>query len=95
MINDHTIRSDLPDADLEPELHRLVLQHQVHTCSPSKCRGPAPPGQTCKRGFPRPFSNSTHYNQSDLRYIYRCVKPADQWGLFHITHQLFSYGTRI
>ena len=95
MINDHTIRSDLPDADLEPELHHLVLQHQIHTCSPSKCRGPAPPGQTCKRGFPRPFSNSTHYNQSDLRYIYRCVKPADQWVVPYHAPTLFVWNAHM
>lgn len=95
MITDHTIRSDLPDADLEPELYRLVLQHQIHTCSPEKCRGPAPPGQTCKRGFPRPFSSSTHYNPRDFRYMYRCVNPADQWVVPYHAPTLFIWNAHM
>jgi len=44
-----------------------------------KCGGPAPPGHTCKRHFPCPFSTSTYFKQDEFHYIYRCTKLADQW----------------
>ncbi|GBC10072.1 hypothetical protein RclHR1_09310007 [Rhizophagus clarus] len=52
MIAENLIRSDLPNPNTEPELYQLVLAHQIHTCSPKKCGGPAPPGQVCKKKFP-------------------------------------------
>ncbi|CAG8788315.1 14284_t:CDS:2, partial [Cetraspora pellucida] len=48
MINSNTIRSTLPDSNLEPELYQKVR--------------PAPPESTCKKGFPRPISEYTFYD---------------------------------
>jgi len=48
MIDEHIIRSDLPDKQSEPELYEKVIKHQIHTCSPQRCGGPSPPGQQCK-----------------------------------------------
>jgi len=79
MINEHIIRSDLPNKQNEPELFEKVIRHQIHTCSPQRCGGPAPPGQQCKRGFPRPFSPITYYKSEQLRYVYRCITPEDRW----------------
>jgi len=79
MIEENLIRSDLPDPNLEPELYQLVLTHQIHTCSPGKCNGPALPGQVCKKKFPRPYSPTTYYNTDEQRYIYRCVTEKDRW----------------
>ncbi|CAG8490878.1 16859_t:CDS:2 [Acaulospora morrowiae] len=79
MIDEHIIRSDLPDKQNEPELCEKVIKHQIHTCSPQRCGGPAPPGQQCKRGFPRPYSPVTYYKSEQLRYIYHCITPEDQW----------------
>ena len=78
MINENLIRSDLPDPNTEPELYAKVKANQIHTCS-SKCEGPAAPGHTCKKGFPRPFSSCTYYNTDTQHYIYKCTKPEDQW----------------
>jgi len=66
MITNNVIRADLPDPDLEPELYNYVKQHQIHTCSYGKCGGPAPPGQRCKKNFPRPFASETYYNNDDF-----------------------------
>ncbi|CAH1766489.1 8786_t:CDS:2 [Entrophospora sp. SA101] len=78
MITENIIRSDLPDPDIEPELYEYVSRHQIHTCSP-KCGGPAAPGQTCKKGFPRPFSPMTHENNELKKYIYYCRSSKDRW----------------
>jgi PIF1-like helicase/Helitron helicase-like domain at N-terminus len=79
MIEENLIRSDLPDPNTEPELYQLVLSHQIHTCSPGKCGGPAPPGQVCKKKFPRPYSPITYYDAEQSRYVYRCVNERDRW----------------
>ena len=79
MIQNDVIRSDLPDPEQEPELYQKVLTYQIHRCDPFKCGGPAPPGEQCKKGFPRQFSDTTHVDQNSCRYIYKCTKPLDQW----------------
>ncbi|RHZ48020.1 hypothetical protein Glove_562g16 [Diversispora epigaea] len=33
MINENTIRSDIPDPQIEPELYQLVMNYQIHTCN--------------------------------------------------------------
>src|SRR3989337_3968134 len=72
------IRSTIPDSQYEPELYTACIANQIHTCN-HHCQGPAPPGQTCKKGFPRPFSQTTHYEEGNCRYIYKCLTEADSW----------------
>jgi len=76
LIDSNVIRADMPDPNLEPELYELVKKHQIHTCD-SRCEGPAPPGSRCKKGFPQPYSNTTHEDTNSLRYIYRRTKEED------------------
>lgn len=78
MINENLIRSDLPDPNTEPDLYAKVQANQIHTCS-LKCGGLAASGHTCKKGFPRPFSSYTYFDTNTQRYIYKCIKPEDQW----------------
>ncbi|EXX69470.1 PIF1-like helicase domain-containing protein [Rhizophagus irregularis DAOM 181602=DAOM 197198] len=78
MILNDVIRSTLPDPLLEPELYSAVIANQIHTCN-IKCQGPAPLGQTCKKGFPQPFSQTTHYEEGNVRYVYKCLTEADSW----------------
>uniref|UniRef100_U9TZM2 Uncharacterized protein n=1 Tax=Rhizophagus irregularis (strain DAOM 181602 / DAOM 197198 / MUCL 43194) TaxID=747089 RepID=U9TZM2_RHIID len=78
MIANDVIRSTMLDSLYELELYAAVLANQIHTCS-SKCQGPAPPGQTCKKGFPRPYSEKTHYVTGESRYVYKCLTEADSW----------------
>jgi DNA replication protein DnaC len=78
MINDNVIRTDLPDPEREPELYALVRTHQIHTCD-SRCGGPATPGETCKKGFPRPYSECTYEDPNKSRFIYKCTKEQDRW----------------
>jgi hypothetical protein len=76
MIENDVIRSTMPDPLYEPELYTAVLANQIHTCN-SKCQGPAPSGHQCKKGFPRPYSETTHYIPNEYRYIYKCLTEAD------------------
>ncbi|GBB87368.1 hypothetical protein RclHR1_13810001 [Rhizophagus clarus] len=78
MIAENIIRSDLPDPITESELYAKVKANQIHTCS-IKCGGQPAPGHTCKKGFPRSFSPYTYYDNDTHRYIYKCIKPEDQW----------------
>ncbi|GET03473.1 AAA family ATPase [Rhizophagus clarus] len=78
MIENDVIRSTIPDPLYEPELYAAVLANQIHTCN-SKCQGPAPPGYMCKKGFPRPYSQTTHYVINESRYVYKCLTEADSW----------------
>jgi hypothetical protein len=78
MINNNTIRSDVPDPNLEPDLYQLVMTYQIHTCN-AKCNGPAPAGERCKKGFPRPYSPRTYYDHQSFHYTYRCINPLDRW----------------
>src|SRR5438105_6112285 len=36
-------------------------------------------GKGAKKIFHDHLHQKTYYNDSDLRYVYRCVKPEDQW----------------
>ncbi|CAB4431352.1 unnamed protein product [Rhizophagus irregularis] len=83
----HVWRKPANNPNLEPELYQLVLTHQIHTCGPGKCNGPALPGQVCKKKFPRPYSPTTYYNTDEQRYIYRCVTEKDRWNL----HMCLTY----
>ncbi|GES90087.1 Pif1-like helicase domain-containing protein [Rhizophagus clarus] len=76
MIENDVIRSTIPNPLYE--LYAAVLANQIHTCN-SKCQGPAPPGYMCKKGFPRPYSQTTHYVINESRYIYKCLTEADSW----------------
>lgn len=78
MISKDIIRSTIPNPLYEPELYAAVIANQIHTCN-HHCQGPAPPGQTCKKGFPRPYSQTTHYEEGNSRYIYKCLTQADSW----------------
>jgi hypothetical protein len=78
MIMNDVIRSTMPDPVHEHELYAAVVANQIHTCN-AKCQGPAPPGQTCKKGFPRPYSETTHYEEGNSRYVYKCLTEADSW----------------
>src|SRR6185437_5520830 len=71
IISNNIICSTMPDPLYEPELYTVVVANQIHTCD-LRCQGPAPPGQTCKKGFSRPFSNIMYFQEGNLRYIYKC-----------------------
>jgi PIF1-like helicase/Helitron helicase-like domain at N-terminus len=94
MIAENIIRSDLPDPNTEPELYVKVMANQIHTCS-LKCGGPASPGHTCKKGFPRPFSPTTYYDVNAHRYIYKCTKPEDQWVVPYHAETLIIWDAHI
>ncbi|GES73489.1 DNA helicase Pif1, ATP-dependent [Rhizophagus clarus] len=66
MIKDNVIRADLPDSEKKPELYKLVKTHQIHTCD-LRCGEPAAPGEVCKKGFSRPYSEYTYEDPNSSR----------------------------
>jgi hypothetical protein len=78
MIASNEIRSTMPNAEYEPALYAKVRKHQIHTCDQRRCGGPAPEGEQCKRGFPRPLSCTTYHDPSSLRYIYKAITEEDR-----------------
>ena len=95
LIANRLIRSDLPDPQLEPELYHAVVTHQIHTCNPIQCGGPALPGDRCKKGFPRPLSPSTYENPDSLRYVYECHRPEDQYVVSYHPATLLAWKAHI
>lgn len=84
MISNDVIRSTMPDP----------LYDQIHTCD-HRCQGPAPPGHTCKKGFPRSFSETTHYEEGNCRYVYRCLTEADSWVVPYHAPTLLLWDTHM
>ena len=78
MIANDVIWSTISDPLYESQLHVAVIANQIHTCN-EKCQGPAPLGQTCKKEFSYPFSKTTHYDENNSRYTYKCLTEADLW----------------
>src|SRR6266542_528393 len=95
MIAENVIRSTLPNSELKPELYQLVINHQIHTCNPRKCGGPMPPGQMCKKNFPRPYSLSIYYKAEESRYVYQCITEQDRWVVPYHTPTLLIWNAHI
>ena len=95
LLENRLIRADLPDPELEPKLHHAVNTHQIHTCSPAQCGGPAPSGGRCKKGFPRPLSASTYEDPNTLRYIYECRHSKDQYVVPYHSATLLAWKAHI
>ena len=73
------IRADLPDPAMEPELHRLVLENQMHTCREGLCLKRHLIGSQCAKGFPADLSDRTYHHDRELRYRYKRLKEEDRW----------------
>ena len=73
----NAIRADMPDPITEPELYQLVKKHQVHHCISSKCGGPHNNGEQCDKKFPKPLSETTYFDDTTGRFVYRRTKPKD------------------
>jgi hypothetical protein len=85
MIAEGFIRADLPDPILEPELHQLVIAHQIHTCQRHLCgRHPNDPDiPACRKGFPYPLVEQTQQIEGELRYQYRRTKEEDRYVVLY------------
>ncbi|GBC38079.1 PIF1-like helicase domain-containing protein [Rhizophagus irregularis DAOM 181602=DAOM 197198] len=94
LIDSNVIRADMPDPNSEPELYELVKKHQIHTCD-SRCGGPAPSGSRCKKGFPQPYSDTTHEDPNSLRYIYHRTKEEDLYVIPYHAPTLFLWNGHI
>ncbi|KAL6223330.1 hypothetical protein ACLB2K_006717 [Fragaria x ananassa] len=68
---DTIVRAEIPDHDEEPELYNAVLGHMIHgPCGVHKRTAPCMKRGSCKRGYPKPFSDNT-YQGNDSYPIYR------------------------
>ncbi|GES90273.1 Pif1-like helicase domain-containing protein [Rhizophagus clarus] len=94
MIKDNVIKADLPDSEKEPELYKLVKTHQIHTCD-LRCGGPAAPGEVCKKGFSRPYSEYTYEDPNSSRFIYKCTKEQDRWIVPYHAPTLFIWNAHM
>jgi len=79
LIEASFVRADIPDPDLEPRLHELVMKFQIHSCREDLCGGPQAPTGQCRKGFPAPLSPITHLEQGSLRYTYKRTSEVDRW----------------
>jgi hypothetical protein len=79
LIEESYIRADIPDRNLEPRLHELVMKFQIHTCREDLCGGAQAPTGQCRKGFPAPLSPTTHLEKGSLRYTYKRTSEADRW----------------
>ena len=68
LIEASFVRADIPDPELEPRLHELVMKFQIHSCREDLCGGPQAPTGQCRKGFPAPLSPITHLEQGSLRF---------------------------
>lgn len=76
------IRAEIPDPHLEPRLHKIIVQHNLHHCSAGHCMGTDPDCVYCKRGFPKDFSDEDQIAEDKARVIYRRRHP-NNGGLTH------------
>jgi hypothetical protein len=79
LISEDFIRADVPDAENEPELHQLVMRHQIHTCSQQLCRKDCNNALQCRKGFPADLSHQTHQKAGELRFTYKRQNEEDRW----------------
>src|SRR2546430_12892168 len=79
LIAEDYIRADLPDPILEPELHTLVQQNQIHSCANHSCRLGRRDDEPCRKGFPASLEPRTYHQDGELRYRYKRLKEADRW----------------
>ncbi|XP_057248244.1 uncharacterized protein LOC130590221 [Beta vulgaris subsp. vulgaris] len=68
---DKIVRAEIPDQQQEPELHKRILKHMIHNpCGVQNPRSPCMKQGSCKKGFPKSFSNCTKQG-NDSYPIYR------------------------
>ena len=62
LIEERYIRAEIPDPILEPELHSLVIAHQIHTCYPHLCGRSMsdPENPPCRIPRTRPVGKDSH-----------------------------------
>jgi PIF1-like helicase/Helitron helicase-like domain at N-terminus len=97
MIAENFIRADLPDPILEPELHRLVVIHQMHVCRPDLCGRSMtdPDTPPCRKGFPHPLEEQTMQVDGELRYRYRRTKQEDRYVVLYVAIYLLLWKAHI
>jgi len=57
---DKFVRAEIPDADIDPVLHEIILKHNVH--NPCKEGSPCWVDGKCSKNFPKSFQEETKEN---------------------------------
>ncbi|XP_056685561.1 uncharacterized protein [Spinacia oleracea] len=73
---DKIVRAVIPDEQQEPKLYKAVLKHMIHgPCGVLNHKSPCMKQGSCKKGFPKEFSNDTKQG-NDSYPLYR--RPQDR-----------------
>ncbi|XP_056688781.1 uncharacterized protein [Spinacia oleracea] len=73
---DKIVRAVIPDEQVEPKLYKAVLKHMIHgPCGVLNHKSPCMKQGSCKKGFPKEFSNDTKQG-NDSYPLYR--RPQDR-----------------
>ncbi|RHZ79698.1 hypothetical protein Glove_142g34 [Diversispora epigaea] len=87
------------------ELMFLLLEHQICNSSmtvkflttepPTLKTRPVPFGQIYKKRFSRSYSETTHYEEGNCHYIYKCLTETDSWVVPYHAPILLIWNTHI
>uniref|UniRef100_UPI0035901195 uncharacterized protein n=1 Tax=Myxine glutinosa TaxID=7769 RepID=UPI0035901195 len=86
---DLVISAEIPDKEIDPELHKMVMAHMIHgPCGHLNQNSPCMRDRKCAKDFPKPFLQSTEQG-NDCYPKYRRLKPEDGGHIGEINmHQL-------
>ena len=77
------IRAEIPDPNVEPRLHGIIVQHNLHECSELHCKHDDPHCLYCRRGFPKDFSDTDEISKDKSRIVYKRRAPANGGTTFY------------
>ena len=74
---DDVARAEIPDPELDPDLHRIVVRNMIHgPCGLINPRSPCMVNGQCSKGYPKPYLAETQHS-SEGYPLYRRRKPGD------------------
>ena len=96
LIAKNYIRTDMPNPEKKSKLHKLVSQHQIHTCRKNLCRKNLNDDiEICRKSFPASLSAITHRIDDDLRYTYKRITKTNRWISFYNSVILIIWKTHM
>lgn len=72
---DIMVSAEIPNQATNPILHNIVMEHNIHTCSPSRCLDT---NNCCKHRFPKDFCAATEQGEDSYPTYQR--RPAKDGG---------------